>query len=287
LVLGANINDKFRVHRNSLKKVKNILCDFHRLDDVYVGKNPLETACPLREGGLKLLKEELGEENFEENSKQIANHLRTAAGIFEYVHNVELPRWINLPAERALETMPAVTNSLSLMCVAAAQDLTVKKAVLKGTSKSTVVKLSADVWRKYQAASSQIQGLPQEMRKGMNSSFKEFLKSSAALQMANTYKYSGDVSREGGKCGVAVAYLNVAVKTIKDVTSVGKLAAWKSMIDEQKADVEHVQRTYTKENDMITFEPVPVESMLDIPEPKSLMTPIPFNPPPPAFTQIH
>jgi hypothetical protein len=71
-------------------------------------------------------------------------------------------------------------------------------------------------------------------------------------------------------------YLFPTLVVYFDSKAIGQMLPWKSMMDEQRADVEHVQRLYQKENDMITFESIPQEAMLDIPEPKSLMTPIPY-----------
>jgi len=223
--------------------------------------------------------------NFEENSKQAAHFLKSAAGVFDYVHSVELPRWINLPADRPLETMGPVTAALSLMCIASAQELAVKKAVLKGTSKAVITKLSADVWHKYENAIAQLHTLP-EVHNNIGSMWKNFLNACMNLQKANTYKVAGQVAMEAGKCGTAVANLQVAMKAVKDVSGGGTLGLWKGMITEQKADIEHFSCLYSKENDLIAFDKVPEEMMLDIPEPKSLMAAVVYNPPMPIFQEI-
>jgi len=233
------------------------------------------------------INETLAEGNFEENSRQAAHYLKSAAGVFDYVHDVELPRWINMPADRPLETIAGITTALSLMCVAAAQELVVKKAVLKGTSKSVIVKLSADVWHKYENALAQIQALPDGYCGNVNSTLKSFLVASTNLQKANTYKFAGQAAMEEAKCGIAVANLNVAVKALKDVSGSGALGLWKGVMMEQKADVEHYSRLYNKENDLVAFDKVPEEVLLDKPEPKSLMSAIVYTPPAPVFHEIN
>jgi len=198
---------------------------------------------------------------------------------------VELPRWINLPADRPLETMGPVTSALSLMCVAGAQDLAVKKAVLKGTSKGIIVKLSADVWRKYESAVALLQTLPDNAYNStINTTLKNFLNSSMNLQKANTFKFAGQTAMEGGKCGLAVASLSVSTKALKSIS--GALPLWKGMIAEQTADVEHYARVYLKENDLIAFDKVPDEASLAVPEPKSLMAAQAYAPPTPIAREI-
>jgi len=226
---------------------------------------------------------------FDEESKQAAHLLRLAAGVFDYVHNVELPRWINLPADRPFEAISPITAALSLMCVAGAQDIAVKKAVLKKTSMQTTSKLSCDVWRKYESALQQLNTLSGDLKKHVNPVWKEFLAGCTVLQQANTLKFAGTVASESKKVGLAVGYLNLAVKKLKEIVCPypgSTLGLWKPMIDEQKADIEHFQRLFTKENDLIAFEKVADENLLEMPEAKSLMGAQQYNPPFPAFTQI-
>jgi len=84
-----------------------------------------------------------------------------------------------------------------------------------------------------------------------------------------------------------VANLNVAVKALKDVSGSGALGLWKGVMMEQKADVEHYSRLYNKENDLVAFDKVPEEVLLDKPEPKSLMSAIVYTPPAPVFHEIN
>jgi len=145
------------------------------------------------------------------------------------------------------------------------------------------------VWRKYENALYQLNAMPGDSKKLINPSWKAFLTACASLQHANTLKFAGAIASEGRKIGVAVSYLVSAVKQMKDVTasnSGSTLGQWKAMIDEQRADIEHFNRLYTKENDMIAFEKLVDESQLEVPEPRALMTSQQYNPPFPSFTQI-
>eukprot|EP00026_Physarum_polycephalum_P008779 Phypoly_transcript_08880.p1 GENE.Phypoly_transcript_08880~~Phypoly_transcript_08880.p1 ORF type:complete len:254 (+),score=37.20 Phypoly_transcript_08880:617-1378(+) len=227
---------------------------------------------------------------FEENSKQTAHFLRLAAGVFDYVHTVELPRWLNMPADRPLEAIAPITAALSLMCLAGAEELAVKKAVIKNNmSKQTTSKLSADVWKKYENAIFQLNAMPGDSKKNVNPTWRQFLSGCESLQKANTLKFAGQIAEEAKKIGIACSYLELAVRCLKEVVAPNAgstLGPWKDTIDQQKADVEHFHRLFTKENNLIAFEKLVDEHQLDIPEPKSLMTSQQYNAPFPAFTEI-
>ena len=62
----AFLNDQYQTHRYLLTKNKDIIADFHRLTYLYAGGDPIEPENLIYKEGLRLFKEEFGEENFEE-----------------------------------------------------------------------------------------------------------------------------------------------------------------------------------------------------------------------------
>eukprot|EP01112_Ceratiomyxa_fruticulosa_P008837 TRINITY_DN2290_c0_g2_i1.p1 TRINITY_DN2290_c0_g2~~TRINITY_DN2290_c0_g2_i1.p1 ORF type:complete len:370 (-),score=75.17 TRINITY_DN2290_c0_g2_i1:94-1203(-) len=228
--------------------------------------------------------------SFDEDSKQAAHFLRLASGVFDYVNMVELPRWINLPASRPAETLPHAVTALSHLCIASAQDITVKKAVEQKTvkSKAMITKLAAEVWRRNELTFMEFKNMGDDFKKCICSPLQKYLVLATLMGKANAYRFAGITQQEAGSLGKAVSYLNVAVQALNEIPlQSGDLATWKTIATEMKADIEHIHRAFTKENDMIVFDRVPDESSLEIPEPKCLMTPIPYNPPYPAFSDIH
>eukprot|EP01111_Echinosteliopsis_oligospora_P013345 TRINITY_DN4768_c0_g1_i1.p1 TRINITY_DN4768_c0_g1~~TRINITY_DN4768_c0_g1_i1.p1 ORF type:complete len:383 (+),score=88.56 TRINITY_DN4768_c0_g1_i1:105-1151(+) len=179
--------------------------------------------------------------NFDDISKQIAHFLRLASGVFEYITIVELPRWLNLPADRPLETMSPITQALSLMAIAGAEEVAVKKAVINGTSRGVTAKLCADVWKKYETTNYQFNSIAPDAKKHLNKSWKEFLTASSSLQKANTYKFAANAAYEDKKCGVAVGFLNVALKELRLIPNV---AGFRAHMEEQRADIEHFFRIH-------------------------------------------
>lgn len=63
---GAFINSQFGCDKNLLKKNKMIASDFYRLSSVYVGKDAIQPENYVYREGLKVMKKELGSDNFEE-----------------------------------------------------------------------------------------------------------------------------------------------------------------------------------------------------------------------------
>ena len=60
------------------------------------------------------------------------------------------------------------------MCLAGAEELAVKKAVIKkNMSKQTTSKLSADVWKKYENALFQLNAMPGDSKKNVSNQNKE------------------------------------------------------------------------------------------------------------------
>jgi len=65
IIGGACINDQYKVHKGLLKKVKSVISNFQKLSHLYVGENAIEPDNPVYKEGLKLLKQELGNEDLE------------------------------------------------------------------------------------------------------------------------------------------------------------------------------------------------------------------------------
>lgn len=84
---AAFINDQYKVHKNLLKKNKTIISDFQRLSNLYVGEHAIEPDNPIYKEGLKLLKQELGEDNFEE--KLIARAENLASIIDDIIEDLD------------------------------------------------------------------------------------------------------------------------------------------------------------------------------------------------------
>jgi len=222
--------------------------------------------------------------SFDEASKKAVQLLRTAAGIFDYVATRELPRWTDLPKALPLEINAAICNALIDYCCACAQMITMKKGVITGTSNAVLAKLAADVANKCESFYVTFRKLP-EYKEDLFTPFKNFLSSLNGLMRATMYKFLGQAEYEKENYGVAVAYLNAskeALKSLSTSTNGTPLARFQREFEEGKADIEHIDRMYTNENNHIYFKPVPDFKSLEVPEAKCLMTPLGWIPPQPG-----
>lgn len=84
---------------------------------------------------------------------------------------------------------------MSEYCCATAQTITLKKALLGGTtSKQVMAKLAVDVWKKYEAVQTCFtQAFPAEF-KDIYPVFKNFLNLALSLSKATAYKYMGEAA---------------------------------------------------------------------------------------------
>jgi len=228
------------------------------------------------------------EADFEEPSKKAATYLRTAAGIFDYVNTRELPRWTDIPKERPMEITSQILQALTEYCCAAAQMITIKKALLGNqTSRITMAKLAVDVWKKMESANSAFKSHADV--KEMNPALRTFLNICQSLSKAVAFKYLGEDAYRDEKFGVAVSYLGAASSSLQglEVPQVGSaLAKYKNEVEESRDDIEHLKRTYNNENNHIYFQKQIETIALEIPEAKNLMTPIAWMPPQPSYTSL-
>merc|ERR1711916_66336 len=98
------------------------------------------------------------EEDFLVNVKVAAKYLREAAGMWEFLCDRYLSRWVNWPTHRPPEVVIPVAQACSLAALAQAQQLTVKKGAIGGVSPSLLGKLLLDVAVKYSTAHDLIRG---------------------------------------------------------------------------------------------------------------------------------
>jgi len=220
-------------------------------------------------------------DDFDEKSKNIANLLCRAAGVFEHISQHELANWKVKPDVSLPEACDELFLALSDLCIAEAQEITVKKGLLKGMSSGALSKVAADIYQKYEHAL--------QLLKGMNGNevvlpqFLTYLQLNAGLWKAITFKLLAQESYNKGSYGMAVAYAQAALALFVDKRE-PLLELFLSLYQNEKELVKQMTIKFTSENDSIYFEKIPTE--IAIPEAKCLMKAIPFQPPEPLLIQI-
>jgi len=227
------------------------------------------------------------EVDYEEKSKLAAQELRIAAGIFEYLHNSELPKWVTVPSERPAEVLSQVANGLANMCVAQAQQMAIKKATLKGSSAGVISKLCIEVYRRYDNCLNGFKSVPKDFAE-ISSTLKAYVLLNQALWRGIALKYLAQEAYEKEEYGKAVSYLNLAEKQMKEIGIPPKspLEVVKDDVNAETEKIVQMKIKYTKDNDMVYFHKLVDFNQLEIPDGKCVVGSIPFSPPEPAFIEI-
>jgi len=241
-----------------------------------------------------LAKEELNQTNFtgndfDEKSKSIVNYLCRAAGVFDHISQQELAQWKVKPDISLPETMDECYIALSELCIAEAQEITVKKGLLKGTSKGALSKLTMDISQKYDHAFSLLNKI--SLQNGVNGSLVvlptllSYLSINATLWKGITFRLLAQDNYSKGSYGLAVAYASQATIILPEKKDPALEPFIKEYQSEQLA-TKKLYETYKSENDSIYYEQVPNTLVASLPEAKCIMKVIPFQPPSPQTIAI-
>jgi hypothetical protein len=82
-------------------------------------------------------------------SVEIVRSLCQAAGVFEYIRDVELARWTQKPVEAIPEKYTEFYSVLSMMSLAEAEQVMIKKSFLASMSCKAIAVICMDVFEKY------------------------------------------------------------------------------------------------------------------------------------------
>ena len=103
---------------------------------------------------------------FDQESPNVLKHLCTAAGIFDYIREIELARWTLKPDDLIPEKHTETLTFLSALCLAEAEQVAVKKAVLNQKLRfSAVAKISKNVANQFKFMNEILKSLPQNIQK--------------------------------------------------------------------------------------------------------------------------
>eukprot|EP00026_Physarum_polycephalum_P009397 Phypoly_transcript_09520.p1 GENE.Phypoly_transcript_09520~~Phypoly_transcript_09520.p1 ORF type:complete len:375 (+),score=44.07 Phypoly_transcript_09520:156-1280(+) len=218
--------------------------------------------------------------DFDEKSKQVANLLCTAAGIFEFLRG-EAGMWLVKPDPLFTELKDDTLVALSSLSLAEAQTFAIKKAVLKATRGKVVAKLCMDVVQKCETAYSLLKSQASAYEPGLMALttymqvtmdvFKAIALKCEALEFVTAHQY-----------GSAVGYLRVALATVpEDKSKTIKPLEWLyKEVQVQRNDLQRVSDVHTTDNDKIYFEAVLDAKSVVYPEGRNIMKLVPFSLPP-------
>ncbi|KAM7468387.1 hypothetical protein LguiB_015949 [Lonicera macranthoides] len=207
---------------------------------------------------------------------QSATIFRKAAGIYLYLSN-EVLRSLQpaLSSERPPEATPSLSNVLSLICLAEAQAVTIRKAEEKGNTGGLLAKLHYGVVQFLDDATVVLQSTIEEC-KYISLRLVEFISSCRALHELKSCKYLAEGLKSDGHIGIAVGVLQHALSNAQK--NIPGEESWKLVFKQEIDNLTGLLRKYEHENEFVWREKIPDPDELPVLEGKKIVGVIPYNP---------
>eukprot|EP00002_Diphylleia_rotans_P023828 TRINITY_DN4695_c0_g1_i3.p1 TRINITY_DN4695_c0_g1~~TRINITY_DN4695_c0_g1_i3.p1 ORF type:complete len:348 (+),score=55.25 TRINITY_DN4695_c0_g1_i3:58-1101(+) len=197
-----------------------------------------------------------GAKVFSEDFKVAVKHYRIAAGIFEYIASVELPRFYLIPEQRIPEMSPTIANALASFCLAEAQAISILKARSSSSSPSVLSRICLDARNKFAATKTMIESAS-SVSSYVCKELKTYLKFYMDFYFGLALKYTAEVHYNAKKYGLAVGTALLAVGTFKGLdTKSYPEYGFKQVYEKEYPGVKEQHAKYTSENDSAFFEEV-------------------------------
>ncbi|XVE53340.1 hypothetical protein DITRI_Ditri02bG0196400 [Diplodiscus trichospermus] len=197
---------------------------------------------------------------------QSAALFREAAGVFQHLASEIFPSLQSAQSvERPPEATPSVCTVMSLICLAEAQAVTIRKAEEKGTTVGLLAKLHYGVTGLLSEAFAILYSNTGEY-KDISSLFLEFISSCKALHELRSLRYLAESLRAADQVGVAVGVLRNALINVKK--KVPGEESWKSIFRKEIDAVADMLRKFENENEFVWHEKIPGDDELPLPQAK-------------------
>ncbi|PQQ09642.1 pH-response regulator protein palA/RIM20 [Prunus yedoensis var. nudiflora] len=208
---------------------------------------------------------------------QSATLFREAAGVFHHLAHKVLPiLQYSLTAERPPEVVSSVSAVMSLICLAEAQAVTIKRAEEKGTTVGLLAKLHHGVAELLDDAAGVLNTASRECN-DISSRIVEFISCCKALHELKSQKYFAESLKIANQFGAAIGVLRVALVDVKKKKMPGQ-ESWKCVLKEEIDKFAELLRKHEHENEFVWHEKVPSEDELPKPEGNKIASIIPYQP---------
>lgn len=227
------------------------------------------------------------EDQFSTRWTEVVKQLSNSAGILSYVAESVASRFFVFPKDMPLpEVFPETFNLLSRLSLAECQELVTKRAILKENNPVMASQLAISASQEYELCASMADKIQIPERKDswlIRLPIRRYLEWKGIIWKAIAYRYMGEYHLWKQEPGTALAYLEIAVKTIDSLKADSKAidpnidALW-DIYEKTKTDIKELYASTTKDNDNIFHEIVRHENVLPI-QPKLLAKAVEFIPP--------
>lgn len=207
---------------------------------------------------------------------QSATLFRKAAGVFHYLAREFLPSLQPaLDPERPPEATSSLSSVMSLICLAEAQAVTIKKAEEKGNTGGLLAKLHYGVVQLLVDATVISYSTAKECR-DISVRFLEFILSCKSLHELRSYKYLAEALKTDGQIGIAAGVLRQALTN--SPKNMSGEESWRSVISQEVDILTELLRKYEHENEFVWREKIPIHDELPLPQGKKIVSHIPYHP---------
>ncbi|XP_059655545.1 uncharacterized protein LOC132302651 [Cornus florida] len=223
----------------------------------------------LREWALEVMSADLVES---------ATLFRKAAGVYHYLAHDLLPYIQPLPmliTERPLEASSCMPSVMSIICLAEAQAVTIRKAEEKGNSGGLLSKLHCGITQLLDEATGMLHSVT-EARKDVSARFVDFISSCKAVHELRSCKYLAEDLKIASQVGVAVGVLRRAL--INAQKNLPGEESWRLVFKKEIDDVTGLIRKYEHENEFVWREKIPSDDDLPLPQGKRIVSFLPYHP---------
>ncbi|OMP06819.1 hypothetical protein COLO4_07880 [Corchorus olitorius] len=207
---------------------------------------------------------------------QSAKLFREAAGVFQHLAQEVFPSLQSAQSvERPPEATPWMSTVMSLICLAEAQAVTIRKAEEKGTSVALLAKLHYGITELLGEATAILYSNNGEC-KDISSRFLEFLSSCKALHELRSLIYLAEGLKTADQVGVAVGVLRDAL--INARKKVPGEESWRSIFRKEIDAAADLLRRLEHENEFVWHENIPCGDELPLPQGNKIANAIPYEP---------
>ncbi|GAB2280100.1 hypothetical protein Dimus_014737 [Dionaea muscipula] len=224
----------------------------------------------LRERAFEVLAEDL---------MQCCTLLRRSSGVYSYLACEILPSLQpKLPPERPPEAITSVSAAWSLICLAEAQSVTIKKAEEKRGSPGLLSKLHCGVSQLLDEASETLQALLHNGgggHKDISTHLLDYVSSSRELHELRSYKCLAEDRNLGEQAGIAIGLLREVLKNVEKKAP--KSRSWQQLFKQEVDGISKMLKKYEEENAFGWRQKIPLEHELPLPEAKNVVNPIPYE----------
>ncbi|PPD85013.1 hypothetical protein GOBAR_DD18047 [Gossypium barbadense] len=191
---------------------------------------------------------------------QSATLFREASGVFQHLANEVFPSLQSSQSvERPLEATPSMCTVMSIICLAEAQAVTIRKAEEKGTTVGLLAKLHYSITELLGEATAI-----------------EFISSCKALHELRSRKYLAESVKIGEQVGVAIGVLRDALINVK--RELPGEESWRSIFGKETDAASDMLRKYENENEFVWHEKIPCGDELPRLQGNKIANALPYHP---------